>query len=198
MDHKVLVEAYEAAEKALLEGQRTDLLYGVREGSPPIAPWPTEPCKLVFLDFDGVLNCDVSVSQLGTRYKFWPPSIKALNELLAQSGARIVISSTWREHWTLSENAALLEQAGLLPGRIVGKTSVSGGERGNEIDCWLKSVPYPVESFVILDDKDDMAMHRQRLVQVDPKTGLGIKEARQALEVLVVPRRQNIQHEESR
>jgi len=187
MDQKALIEAYKAAEKALLEGQRTDLLYGLREGAPPIAPWPTEPCKIVFLDFDGVLNCDVSVCQLGTRYKFWPASIKALNELLEQSGARIVISSTWREHWTLSENAASLERAGVLPGHVVGKTSVSGGERGIEIDSWLNSVPYPVQSFVILDDKDDMAMHRQRLVLVDSKTGLSAKEARRAIELLAVP-----------
>src|SRR5437588_2852964 len=146
MDQKALIEAFKAAEKALLESQRTDLLYGVREGAPPIAPWPTQPCKLVFLDFDGVLNCDVSVCELGTRYKFWPDSVKALNEVLAHTGARIVISSTWREHWTLSENAASLEQAGLLPGRVVGKTHVSGTERGLEIDSWLKSVPYTVES----------------------------------------------------
>ena len=39
-------------------------------------------------------------------------------------------------------------------------------------------MPYPVESFVILDDKDDMAMHRDRLVQVDSRTGLGAKEVR--------------------
>ncbi len=187
MDQKALIDAYKAVEQALIEGQRTDLLYGVCEGAPPIAPWPTGPCKLIFLDFDGVLNCDLSVSQLGTRYKFWSPSITALNELLAESGARIVISSTWREHWTLSENVASLERAGLLPGRVVGKTSVSDRERGIEIDSWLKSVPYRIESFVILDDKEDMAMHRQRLVRVDPKVGLGVKEVREAVALLSVP-----------
>jgi len=187
MDQKALIEAYKAAEKALLESQRTDLIYGVREGAPPIGPWPTEPCRLVFLDFDGVLNSELSVCELGTRYKFWPASIKALNELLAESGARVVISSTWREHWTLSENAASLERAGLLPGRVVGKTCVSGGERGIEIDSWLRSVPYSVESFVILDDKDDMAMHRERLVRVDPEVGLGVKETRQALGLFAIP-----------
>jgi hypothetical protein len=186
VDQKALIEAYKAAEKALLENQYTDLLYGIREGAPPIAPWPTQPCKLVFLDFDGVLNCDVSICQLGTRYKFWPESIKALNEILAKSGGRVVISSTWREHWTLSENARSLEQAGLLPGRVVGKTCVAGGERGIEIDSWLKSAPYAVESFVILDDKDDMAMHRQRLVQIDSKVGLGAKEARRAIDLLAM------------
>jgi hypothetical protein len=193
MDQKALTDAYKAAERALLEAQRTDLLYGVREGAPPIAPWPKEPCKIVFLDFDGVLNCDHSVCELGTRYKFWPASIKALNEVLTRTGARIVISSTWREHWTLSENAASLEKAGLVPGRIVGKTCVSETERGIQIDSWLKAVPYVVESFVILDDKDDMAMHRQRLVRVDSKTGFGMNDARRAIEVLAMPWQNNRQ-----
>jgi hypothetical protein len=118
---------------------------------------------------------------------FWPEGIKALNEILAKSGGCVVISSPWREHWTLSENAKSLEQAGLLPGRVVGKTCVAGGERGMEIDSWLKSAPYAVESFVILDDKDDMAMHRQRLVQIDSKVGLGAKEARRAIDLLAIP-----------
>src|SRR5258708_2209491 len=147
MDQKALIEAYKAAERALLESQRTDFLYGVREGAPPIAPWPKEPCKVVFLDFDGVLNSDLSVVNLGTRYRFWPPSIKALNHLLRQTDARILVTSTWREHWTLSENASALERDGTLPGRVVGKTCALGGERGAEIDSWLKSVPYTVSSF---------------------------------------------------
>ena len=187
MDEKALKQAWQEAERALLENQKTDLNCGIREGAPPIAPWPKEPCKLVFLDFDGVLNCDLSIAHLGTRYQFWRPSLSALNALLADSEGRIVISSTWREHWTLKENASSLEQAGLLPGRVVGKTSISGGERGLEIDAWLKSAPYPVASFVILDDKDDMAMHRDRLVQVDCMIGLGLKELRRAMEVLSVP-----------
>lgn len=187
MDPKALIEAYQAAEKALLEAQRTDLLYGVREGAPPIAPWPIEPCKIVFLDFDGVLNCEESICALGTRYKFWPASIKALNEVLTRTGARIVISSTWREHWTLGENAALLENAGLIRGRVVGKTGVSESERGVQIDSWLEKVPYLVDSFVILDDKDDMAMHCQRLVRVDSKRGFDMERARQAIELLEIP-----------
>jgi hypothetical protein len=189
MDQKAIIEAYKAAGRSLLEAQQTDLLYGVREGAPPIAPWPREPCKIVFLDFDGVLNCDQSVCELGRRYKFWPASIKALNEILTRTEARIVISSTWREHWTLSENAACLERAGVVSGRVVGKTCVSDKERGIQIDSWLKGVPYAVESFVILDDKDDMAMHRERLVHVDSKCGFDVKGARQAIDILTRPSR---------
>lgn len=187
MDQSALIAAFRDLEKAFLKNQRSDLLYGVREGAPPIAPWPTVPCKLIFLDFDGVLNCDLSVSRLGTRYKFWPPSIKALNELLELSGARIVISSSWREHWSLGENAVALERAGLLRGRVVGKTPVLDRDRGVEIGVWLKSVPYQVESFVILDDKEDMTVHRQRLVRVDSTVGLGANDVRDAVAVLAVP-----------
>src|SRR5258708_4514770 len=187
MDQEALIEAFKVAEKALLEGQRTDLIYGVREGVPHIAPWPSEACRVVFLDFDGVLNSDHSVAQLGTRYRFWPPSITALNSVLQTSGALIVITSTWREHWTLSENAAALERDGVLTNRVVGKTSASGGERGLEINSWLMNVPYIVDSFVIFDDRDDMAMHRGRLVKINPQVGLGVANAQRAIELIGTP-----------
>jgi hypothetical protein len=50
----------------------------------------------------------------------------------------------------------------VLPGRVVGKTCVSGAERGSEIDSWLKSVPFPVESFVILDLTMKYPKHTKR------------------------------------
>jgi len=179
-----LIEAMEAAAEAVLAGQRTDQIYGVREGAPPIAAWPTRPCKIVFLDFDGVLNSEQSTQHLGTRYRFASSSVAALNEVLQKSEAHIVITSTWREHWTLRDNAESLERDGVLPGRVIGKTPTLERERGIEIDTWLKSAPYPVASFVILDDRDDMAMHRERLVKVDPEVGLNQSHALRAIALL--------------
>ena len=182
-----LIEAMKAAERAVLEGQRTDQIYGVRDGAPPLAPWPTSSCRIVFLDFDGVLNSEQSTQELGTRYRFARSSVAALNAVLQQSGALVVITSTWREHWTLRENAEFLERDGMLPGRVVGKTPTLERERGLEIESWLHSVPYSVTSFVILDDRDDMAMHRQRLVQVSPAVGLSQSQALRAIELLAIP-----------
>jgi hypothetical protein len=54
----------------------------------------------------------------------------------------------------------------------------------------LHTAPYPVESFAILDDNDDMALHQQRPVRVDPKVGLWVKEARQVIAILALPWRQ--------
>jgi len=81
-----------------------------------------------------------------------------------------------------------LEKAGLLPGFVVGKTASSDGARGLEIDSWLRAVPYSVESFVILDDRDDMAMHRNRLVQINPQRGLDLPDAERAIELLAITR----------
>ena len=188
---QAIKDAIKAMEAAFQESQRTDHIYGVRDGSAPIAPWPTEPCRLVFLDFDGVLNSVQSTEQLGTRYRFAPASVSALNELLRKAQAHVVITSTWRESWTLRENAEFLERDGVVSGRVVGKTPALGQERGVEIDAWLRSAPYPVMSFVILDDRDDMAMHRNRLVQVNPQVGLSSEQAERAIELLAVPWRKS-------
>jgi len=182
-----LEAAMQAAEKALIAAERSDHIYGVRAGNGPIAAWPTAPCKIVFLDFDGVLNSDQSVQQLGTRYRFSPPSVAALNELLRQTDARIVITSSWRNNWTLIENASFLKRDGVLPNRVVGKTTTLEKERGLEIDAWLRSAPYPIISYVILDDRDDMVMHQARLVQVNPQFGLNSAQARRAIELLAIP-----------
>jgi hypothetical protein len=179
--------AMQAASKAVLESQSTDLIYGVRAGASPIAPWPTEPCKIVFLDFDGVLNCEQSNEQLGTRYRFSPGGVGSLNEILQQTGAWVVITSSWRENWSLRENAEFLERDGVLPNRVIGKTPALNDQRGHEIAAWLHAVPYLVESFVILDDRTDMAACSARLVQVNPQSGLSLPQARQAIELLNTP-----------
>ena len=175
-----------------MKNARTDLPYGIREGSPPSAPWPIKPCKIVFLDFDGVLNSEQSVKQLGTRYRFARANVNALNEALKQTDARIVITSSWREGWTLKEIVVFLERDGVVPGRVVGKTRALGGKRGIEIDAWLCSAPYNVESFVIFDDKDDMAMHQNRLVQVNQQVGLIFSDAQRAIELLSTPWRKQL------
>ena len=188
-----LQEAMDAAEKAVIEAAQTDHVYGVREGAGPIAPWPMAPCKIVFLDFDGVLNSEQSIRELGTRYRFAKNSVVALNEILRQTEARIVVSSSWRNHFTLIENARSLKKDGVISNRVVGKTKALGKERGLDIDAWLHSVPFAVDSYVIIDDRDDMLMHRERLVKTDPEVGLTIPLARQAIEILALPwRRQKI------
>lgn len=184
MNSDALSKVIEELERAYDQNKLSDHIYGVRVGAAPIAPWPTKPCKIIFLDFDGVLNSEMSAVETGNRYKFSKDSVAALNKILQLTDAYIVITSSWRESWTLIENAAVLERAGIIKGRVVGKTSVLGRERGLEIDSWLRFVPYIVQSFVILDDRDDMALHKDRLIKINPKIGLTLELADQTIELL--------------
>ncbi len=165
----------------------TESPYGVPAGAPGLVPWPAEPAKVVFLDFDFVLNNELTLREHGTDAVFDPESVAALNELLRHSGALLVISSGWRVRRPLKQLADLLEAAGVLPGRVVGNTPWLDCERGLEIDAWLKGAPFPVASFVILDDMADMAMHAERLVRTAEIFGLRLGHAYAALEVLARP-----------
>ena len=185
VNSEAIAKAIEEVERAYERNKLTDHVYGVRSGASPIAPWPTEPCKILFLDFDGVLNSERSANQTGNRYKFAKDSIAALNMVLQLTEARIVVTSSWRESWTLIENAAFLENAGIVKGRVVGKTAVlENKERGSDIDSWLRSAPYAIKSFAILDDRDDMATHKHRLVRIDPKIGLTMELANRVIDLL--------------
>lgn len=183
-----LNRALAALEESLDEDMRPDHIYGSPAGSPPIEPWPTAGCGIVFLDFDGVLNSEQSYRQLGTHSRFGEPNVAALNGILSSTGARVVITSTWRTGYTMHEIAGFLERDGVLANRVAGKTQALGAERGLEIDAWLGSVPYEVSSYVVLDDHDDMAMHAGRLVRVSPELGLTGTDAERAIGILSIPR----------
>lgn len=183
-DDDSLNDAIRAAERAVVEAQNGDHIHGVRDGAPPVAPWPDAPCRIVFLDFDGVLNSEQSVRKLGTRYRFARASIDALNTILQETDSLAVITSKWREIWTLREIAGFLERDGMLPSRVVGKTPILEKERGFEIDAWLRSAPFSVASYVILDDRNDMTIHQSRLIQINPEIELDELQARRAIELL--------------
>ena len=161
---EILPDAANRAGLAAGESEGPNSIYGLRAGAAFLAAWPTRPCKLVFLDFDGVLNNSGSIAERGNCYEFDPKSVEALNEILRRTGALIVISSSWRCYWPLQELVEGLDRAGVLPGRVVGKTPELRTPRGEEVDAWLKAAPFPVAAFVILDDMDDMVMHQGRLV----------------------------------
>jgi hypothetical protein len=162
--------------------------------------------KIVFLDFDGVLNSrashgkadmvhpdDVSV-RLGMRgldLVHVPP----LNQILRESGAKIVLSTTWRILYPLERLTALLEWLG-VEAPVVGVTPRGAFDpkrglymssvRGLEIQDWLDNHP-GVTDFVILDDSSDMAHLMPKLIQTDDATGLTQAHVAPALRLLGVP-----------
>jgi hypothetical protein len=145
------------------------------------------PHRVIFLDFDGVLNNNRSIAEFGNCYQFDPLCVEALNRILEETGARVVISSSWRCFWSLAENTETLEVNGVLPGRVIDSTPELSVDRGYEIDAWLKSSPAEIVSFVILDDQTDMVMHLDRLVLTTVDEGLTLEHARRAIEILDQP-----------
>lgn len=154
--------------------------------------------KIVFLDIDGVLNSWRYYRDLvhaGGTADPWPDRhidpkpVKHLNRLLADGGAKVVVSSTWRNMLTLDELRRLLGARG-FEGEIVDRTpdlsqdpAYEGRrQRGWEIGSWL--LGRDVDGFVILDDGTDMVHLAHRHVLIDAKKGLKPRHIEAALALL--------------
>jgi len=143
-----------------------------------------ESGKLIFLDVDGVLNCEIFYRENHKKHgkfvdqHFSKERVGWLNELCKETGAKVVISSTWRLGRTISEIKDIFEEAGATF-EIVGVTPNLRGDgclRGNEIYQWIqKNVPAPSDfySYVIIDDDSDMLLwQREHFFQTDGYSGL--------------------------
>ena len=119
--------------------------------------------KIIFLDMDGVVNNP----REGRGRILSTKAVELLNKLTETSGANIVISSSWRFTAPLIVIIDKLKEYGFrYPERVIGCTALLENRcRGDEIKLWLKQVP--VESFVILDDCDDMGNLFPNLVKTD-------------------------------
>lgn len=128
--------------------------------------------KVIFLDIDGVLT------NPKTKFRTADPEcVKHLNYITDSTDAKLVVSSTRRLCGFDSVNNFLCKWG--ITGHIIGLTPdlsiedgklVIGVERGEEIKAWLKDSIY--ETFVILDDDDDMGTVSQHLVLTNSQVGL--------------------------
>jgi hypothetical protein len=133
--------------------------------------------KVVFLDFDGVLTT------LDTKYRYgYKPCVKALNYIIEQTQADIVVSSTWRFEG-VDACANNLSKWGVV-GNVIGRTPCFpfNDTRGKEIKAWLTA--NPTEKFVILDDDDDMEDLYPYLVKTNTVLGLIMPDAQKAVTIL--------------
>ena len=153
--------------------------------------------NVVFLDIDGVLNhCNTRHSVTPTTTEplpipIAPECMARLNRLIAETGAKIVISSSWRLFARWQDLGPALVRHGLI-GDVIGETpdlpnnqawlanwharkgkpfEFDRLERGWEIAEWLAAHP-EVTAFVILDDVSDMDALIPWLVLTHPNDGL--------------------------
>jgi len=154
--------------------------------------------KLIFLDIDGVLNNDSDeILRLGKGSPlegahYCPTLVEKLNKIVSLTGAKIVLSSTWRLGLTLCEVKSMLEEMS-IQGEVVGMTeNYNNGFvfRGNEIYKWIKDNKdligkpyYEYQDYVILDDDSDMLYwQRNNFVQTHGLKGLTNSNVMEAVE----------------
>jgi hypothetical protein len=134
--------------------------------------------KVIFLDFDGVLNNrerwagSQQVDPKSPSSMIDPLCTWRLKQIVNATGARIVISSSWRNIYPLDQLAGFLWKYGIDRSAVIGKTPKIG-RRGHEIRHWLKK--HPVESYIILDDDQDAGsggVDRTRFIKTDWEYGL--------------------------
>jgi hypothetical protein len=145
--------------------------------------------KIVFLDFDGVLNSRrFYLERPSSEFKLDSVAVDRLNRLIQCSGANVVVSSTWRLGRSIRELQKVLGSYG-FEGKVIGRTpQLNNCYRGFEIREWVADHPdVDLESFVILDDDADMVDLALRQVQTNHNFGLCGRHVRDAIDVLSVP-----------
>jgi hypothetical protein len=129
--------------------------------------------RVIFLDIDGVLNCTRFLAEAtngegvtivdgsfdATRH-LDPARIARLNQLIAGTTAKVVLSSSWRLLFGLEKTQSSLRQRGFAHELADVTPRILGTDRHDEIKAYLLSLRPPV-CFVVLDD--------------DPMAGVGLE-----------------------
>lgn len=154
--------------------------------------------KVIFLDIDGVLN-----SRAYDRQRNWNEQtdidetrLPLVKEIVERTGAVIVLSSTWREHWNADprlcdgDGVYINETFKKFGLEIYDKTPDIGryAERYDEIKTWLSSQD-GVTGFVIIDDyRYGWKELGANFVKTNPNFGLGLERehVEKAVEILSV------------
>jgi hypothetical protein len=136
--------------------------------------------KILFLDFDGVLH------------PAWGNSLPefvhahALAQALMGRPCEIVISSTWREHYSLAQLKEFLLPE--LAGRVIG---VLGADqrppyvRSKNIEVWLDAQSGLVEWRALDDSAAEFQPGCPQLILCDGNTGFGDSQSRELRDWLV-------------
>lgn len=144
--------------------------------------------RVLFLDFDGVLNNTGWFTKQAAYWKGVPGALRAPREerdfdpenmkmlgalILMVPGLKIVVSSSWRKGRTLDQLRGYL--AGYVPPRRV--VDVTGAHESRlrhiEITEWLDAQDPPVDRFVALDDDTfDMTPLGANFIHVHRAAGL--------------------------
>lgn len=157
--------------------------------------------KLIFLDIDGVLNSstyffskeyldetehmsDAELMLLEHPSNLDPTALKLINHIVNESGAQVVMSSSWRMKYSIEEWTEMMQKRGATF-KISGRTpKFSDTTRGTEIMDFINSMRNRPDSIVIIDDHSDMDNLKKYLVLTNAKFGITMQDVEKALQIL--------------
>ena len=157
--------------------------------------------KVIFIDIDGVLNSMSCKAKFEGLPFVEDEKILLLKEIIDYTGAKVVLSSTWRYGWYAMEHIEHPDESDLRDIRmfktlcdklqkfgieLLGYTE-DFGRCGEEISACLKDWQgEPIESYVVLDDMggDEIRPHCKYLVQTNMTHGLQANCIKQVLKIL--------------
>jgi hypothetical protein len=164
--------------------------------------------KIIFLDIDGVLATPDYLKD--GNWALNPKKQELLSEILNQTGAKIVLSSSWRLHTIKETKAYMKEQGFLFVDDIIGITIRAyhyidrsskihlSIPRGVEIQQWIDTHIHSENGknwqkkklgvdyqYVILDDDSDMLFTQSNnFIQTDSNFGLTLGKMHAAIQIL--------------
>jgi hypothetical protein len=121
--------------------------------------------KIIFLDIDGVLNCEKTPNPRKFPYIVDRKLLARLKKLLDRTGAKVVLSSSWR-----------CDPVGRFAAKYWGVPFIDvcpdkpKSPRRNEMLAWLSGHP-KVRRYAVIDDEDD-ELDDLPLFQPSAKTGI--------------------------
>lgn len=115
--------------------------------------------KVIFLDIDGVLNDDYTTDSSPEGFTGIDDGmVENLERIVRKTGAKIVLSSSWRSLWNPNNPESWEPDGKYLVGKLakynlvmIDKTPEHNDLRGTEIRMWLRDHPC-VTHWVVLDD----------------------------------------------
>jgi len=126
--------------------------------------------KVIFLDIDGVM-----ITSHVSQGKFTPNCVENLKGIMKETGALIVVSSTYRQ-MGFDMLKSLFASNGLTEGLIGMTPMLHQQTRGKEIGQYLEEAELDsvtsIDKFVIIDDRDDMGELGPYLIQTTQAIGL--------------------------
>ena len=142
--------------------------------------------RYILLDFDGVVTSKTYSRQCHENHCrkniydldwFDPACVDALRMIVERTGAKIVVSSSWRD--LQMEQLQKIWAFIPMPGELAGTTPIWILTKKEAIEHWIKQ--HPDDRYVILDDAG-LGLDNQ--IRTNPDTGLVQEDAEKAITIL--------------